>query len=718
MKRIPVFLLLIVFLFGFNGCGEDDGPSGPTMSAPGNFTAASISDQAIQLTWTDETDFETGFKVQRNTVGANNWVEIADLPEDVEAYVDDGLGEGESYQYRVNAYTVNAASHFTEPAVASTWPRAPMTLAASRLSETSLHIEWIDSSAIEEGFEIQRKLSNVQDFDSITVVAANTISYDDLDLQSARTYVYRVRALKGGQPSAWSNTARATTTVYTPAAPVNLRAEALPGNTAMLTWEDRAYNELGFVVQSSLTMDAGWATIDSIQLVNQRTYNAEDLVSSTTYYFRVYTYNEFGDSPYSNVVELLTPAGPPLAPSDLTAAAPTWRAVELAWIDNSNDETGFVLQRREDLQTMWDHVDSIATDEITYTNEGVVARKTYSYRIKAFSDAGSSSWSNIATVTVPPGPPLTPSGLVVRTQSSTSIRVDWVDVRNENMYIIERSMEGEPAFQPVQAYGADTTYFVDTGLIPETWYAYRVQAVNDQGMSAFCDPDSSQTYSLTVFVDTFEEYGSGIPPDNPAYDFTINGASWIRVDETNPHEGNKCLHFYDAIDDGNSMAQAILTHRPITKGIASCWIYLDANGYFGVIGGEPRNYLTFRIQFNGDNTFYVQDNGALVVGGASFPVYEWFRLQFTFDVSTQLYDIQFSDELVGDDLQLQRPDHPSENTLVFTCFSDATINNVYIDELVILETLDEAEGLHSPNSPSGILGTDKFTNSRKVGPVR
>lgn len=718
MKRIPVFLLLIVFLLGFNGCGDDEGPSGPTMSAPGSFIAIPISDHSIQLTWTDDNDFETGFKVQRSAVGEASWADIADLTEDTEEYVDDGLGEGESYQYRVNTYTVNAASPYTEPAIVTTWPKAPLSLVASRLSETSLHLEWVDSSAIEEGYEIHRRLLQEDDYDSITVVAANAVTYDDINLQSSTTFVYKVRALHGGQASDWSNTARATTTIYTPLPPTNLEAEALPGNVALLSWEDQAYNETGFVVQSSFTIDAEWVTLDTIPYPNRRMYNAENLVSATTYFFRVYAYNEFGDSPYSNAFELLTPVGPPLAPTDLFAEAPNWRSVELVWSDNSSDELGFIIQQREDLQIYWDHVDSIEAEAVSYTHSEVTPLQTYSFRIKAYSEGGDSDWSNIATVTVPPGPPETPPGLVVRTVSSTSLRVDWTDVRNENMYLIERMMEGEPAFQPVQAYGEDTTFFVDTGLQPETWYSYRVQAINDQGMSDFCVPDSAQTYSLIAFSDDFEDYGVGIPPDNPAYQFTTAGASWVRVDETVPHEGLKDLRFYDAIDDGVSMAQAILTHRGITRGVVSCWIRLDANGYFGVIGGEPRNYLTFQIQFNNDNTFFVRNGGGLVVGGDSYPTGEWFLLEFAFDVSTQFYSIYFNEELIAEDLQLQRPDHPSENTLVFTCFQDAVINNVFVDDLVIRETIDDGEIMHSPPPPPGVVGTDKISDIRRVGPIR
>ena len=66
----------------------------------------------------------------------------------------------------------------------------------------------------ETGFRIERSL-NGTDFVEAATVAANVNSFDDIRLQSARQYTYRVRAITGGGPGPASNVASATTPALT-----------------------------------------------------------------------------------------------------------------------------------------------------------------------------------------------------------------------------------------------------------------------------------------------------------------------------------------------------------------------------------------------------------------------------------------------------------------------------------------------------------------------
>lgn len=72
-------------------------------NAPGNLAAVAASTSAINLTWTDNSSDEAGFKVQRSTDGAT-WTEIASLGANVASFSSAGLSAGTAYSYQVYAY--------------------------------------------------------------------------------------------------------------------------------------------------------------------------------------------------------------------------------------------------------------------------------------------------------------------------------------------------------------------------------------------------------------------------------------------------------------------------------------------------------------------------------------------------------------------------------------------------------------------------------------
>lgn len=86
---------------------------------------------------------------------------------------------------------------------------------------------------------------------------------------------------------------------------------------------------------------------------------------------------------------------PPLAPLNLTAAAAACQ-VDLSWADNSSNETGFIIERKENSQT-WDQAQkySVAADVKSYQDtNGLQAGIIYNYRVYAFNDDGNSVPSN------------------------------------------------------------------------------------------------------------------------------------------------------------------------------------------------------------------------------------------------------------------------------------------------------------------------------------
>jgi hypothetical protein len=73
----------------------------------------------LQLTWTDNSTNEEGFKIQRRNGATEAFAQIATVGANVTAYTDANLNEGDTFCYRVNAFNAAGDSPFTPEACAT-----------------------------------------------------------------------------------------------------------------------------------------------------------------------------------------------------------------------------------------------------------------------------------------------------------------------------------------------------------------------------------------------------------------------------------------------------------------------------------------------------------------------------------------------------------------------------------------------------------------------
>ncbi len=104
---------------------------------------------------------------------------------------------------------------------------------------------------------------------------------------------------------------------------------------------------------------------------------------------------------------------PPIAASGLTATTISSTQINVAWSDNSDNETGFRLERRIGAGS-WGVVATTSAGIETYSDTGLSPATTYEYRVIAVNGAGESSASNTDSATTDAGggggdPTFTPS---------------------------------------------------------------------------------------------------------------------------------------------------------------------------------------------------------------------------------------------------------------------------------------------------------------------
>ena len=91
-------------------------------------------------------------------------------------------------------------------------------------------------------------------------------------------------------------------------------------------------------------------------------------------------------------------ATPPPAPTGLAAQALSGAQVRLAWTDHAANELGFRVQRALGNRGTFVLIGSTAANATTFTDTNATAGKTYRYRVRAYNDAGPSSWSNTVKI--------------------------------------------------------------------------------------------------------------------------------------------------------------------------------------------------------------------------------------------------------------------------------------------------------------------------------
>ncbi|MBU2584330.1 MAG: fibronectin type III domain-containing protein, partial [Bacteroidetes bacterium] len=130
-------------------------------SAPTNLAATPLSVSEINLSWTDNSTIETGFKIERKLGAVGVYAEIAVVGANVTNYTDVGLNDNTQCYYRVRSYNSAGNSNYSNESNATTFlavPQTPSNLTATSSSTSSINLSWSDNSTNEEGFKIERKL--------------------------------------------------------------------------------------------------------------------------------------------------------------------------------------------------------------------------------------------------------------------------------------------------------------------------------------------------------------------------------------------------------------------------------------------------------------------------------------------------------------------------------------------------------------------------------
>jgi len=479
-------------------------------SAPTALSALATGPNTVDLTWTDESSNEGRFEVERKLGAMGSWGRVATPGPNLSSMEDDGLLPASTYTYRVRACNDVGCSAYSNEAAATTPdipPEAPSSMSASPQGPTTVDLSWTDESDNETEFRVERKEGAGGSWGEIATRGAGVTTYGDSGLTPSTTYFYRVRACNAQGCSSYSGEADATTTVMPPASPSGLGATATGTASIQLTWTDNAGDEINVKVERKTTAGGSYSQIATLP-ANSVSYGDSGLSSNTTYFYRVSACNAGGCSAPSNEDDATTWDVPPAAPTSLTATATGGTTIDVGWTDNSGNETGFRVQRKEGAAGTYSTVATRPANATSYSDSGLSLSTTYYYRVVAFNGSGDSPPSNEddATTWAGTGPNLSISAMYL-TQSTQTLagEVPLVAGRDGILRVFAVASEAN-TFQPdvrirfysggslvhtevVSASLAATPLAVDESTLNASWNVAVAGALIQPGLSILADVD-------------------------------------------------------------------------------------------------------------------------------------------------------------------------------------------------------------------------------------
>lgn len=368
-------------------CTNDTTP-GETPNTPTNLTADPTGPRSVRVSFDDTTSDEDGFRVERADGACGTGRANADftgfffLPAQAGTarvlWTDNSVLPEHTYCYRAFSTRGATASRPSNQDDATT-PREgsatgmnpPSTLRADPDGPNRVRVTFTDNSTTETGFEVERADGACSASSMFTHLAnlppaagtGSTITYNDDTAQPSHTYCYRARAINPDGNSDYSNTDDATTP--------GSSTSCGNGRTEVAESCDDTNSTAGDGCNASCQVETGWTC-----------------------------------SGTPSVCVRNNPNGPP---TGLTATETGPTSVRVVFTDNTDNETGFAIDRADGECSPESVYTQIGTAPALQGSGGTVIvidntvepGKTYCYRARAITPTGSTAPSNSDSATTP-----------------------------------------------------------------------------------------------------------------------------------------------------------------------------------------------------------------------------------------------------------------------------------------------------------------------------
>jgi len=358
----------------------------------------------IKLEWTDNSEGEDGFKIDRK-IGDGEWeIEYGTVDENVTTFTDSNAVPHEINYYRVYAYKGNISSFRIEDTITPVF-QAPSGLQIIQISDHEVKLSWKDNTDFENGYKIDRKLSNSDWEVGYGNVGVNETEWIDESALLNETIYYRVYGYAGDY-----TTQKIEGEIQTSfPAPSNFDIIVISDTEIKLVWNRHPFeNVIGYKVERKVNE----GEFEEYATTTYTFYIDTDVSFDNSYSYRVKAYTDNNVSDPGNVKKLV----PPMS--------------SLLW-------TGYHS----------DYVRSVAFSH----NGNLLASGSFDYTIKVWNSSnGSLLWTGqhsdvVTSVAFSPGGYLLASGSwddTVKVWDSSNERLLWTGQHSDDVLSVAFSPDG------------------------------------------------------------------------------------------------------------------------------------------------------------------------------------------------------------------------------------------------------------------------------------
>lgn len=443
--------------------------------SPTGLDLTNINLNTVQLRWSDNSNGEDGFKIDRYSLG--EWAEsFVTLGENTEAWTDSTVIPNDSVQYKISAFKSGVYSAEVLSDRVNTNIPAPTNFRHEFVNISTIKLSWTDNSTGEEGFRIEKRVA-IGSWEVVHTASEDSTSWTDLFAEVGEVLQYRISSFKGSQASALVYS-EGFNNPFPP--PSNLRLSQLDLNTIRLDWTDNSLGEEGFKIDKR-DSTGNWQ-YDIVSLGP----NTESWIDTPTdiYDTLAYRIKAFKGTATSNTSEATISdiTFPP--PSGLTVTREGLTRLRFDWTDNSVGEDLFIIDKQIDSENWIISYGTVSADVVTWTDSLANVDHELWYRI--YAKAGS-NFSNYAVSEVIDNSIPAPSNLQCEKLSISSIRLTWTDNSiDEHGFIIDKFVNGAWDTDYAQV-GRNSTQWTDISAEINRDIVYRIKAYYSTDYSDLCE---------------------------------------------------------------------------------------------------------------------------------------------------------------------------------------------------------------------------------------
>ncbi|MDH3611179.1 MAG: fibronectin type III domain-containing protein, partial [Nitrosopumilus sp.] len=249
----------------------------------------------------------------------------------------------------------------------------------------------------------------------------------------------------------------------------------------------------------------------------------------------------------------------PSRPTGLEAYPISTSSIFLSWdvADTDDNVIGYQIESREGSENYSTIVSNTGSNANSFVHGGLSSSETYSYRIYAINEKGTSSSSSI--VSEKPEDSLAPAALTATAISESKIKLSWFPPTSTfgqsiSGYIIEREHVAG-VYSEIADVGSGTTTLTVSSLQTDKLYTYTVKAKFSTGSGS----PRSNTASATPNEDATEPTTSSITtPSIPNLNVDVISETQINLSWSKPSDGGSPISGYKIEVKENSGSYSIL----------------------------------------------------------------------------------------------------------------------------------------------------------------